>query len=159
AILWGPLVLAGDLGPEPPRRAAERTPPQDSPVFVAANKPVGDWLKPIAGRPGDFKTDGVGRDRDVELVPFYRLQHRTYTAYWGILSPADFDKRTADHAAERERIRRLESVTLAFHAPGEADAESAVNQQGEETTIVRADGHPGRRAARWFSYDLPIGAA
>jgi hypothetical protein len=27
--------------------------------------------------------------------------------------------------------------------------------QGVETTIVRADGKPGRRSAKWFSYDLP----
>ena len=31
--------------------------------------------------------------------------------------------------------------------------------QGEETTIVRADGKPGRRSAKWFSYDLPSNGA
>ena len=156
AILWGPLVLAGDLGPAPPRETRGRQPRPESPVFVAADRPVTDWIKPVAGRPGTFKSDGVGRDRDVELVPFYRLHHRTYASYWDILSPADYNKLVAERAAERERLLTLESATIAFIAPGEQAAEAAVNQQGEETSVIRADGRPGRRAAKWFSYDLAI---
>src|SRR5262249_7300201 len=57
-------------------------------------------------------------------------------------------------AAERERVRKLEAATVGFIAPGDQQAERAVNQQGEETTIVRVDGRPGRRAGKWFSYDL-----
>lgn len=159
AILWGPLVLAGDLGPEPPRGTAGRQMPQESPVFVAADRPVAEWVKPVAGRPGIFKSEGVGRDRDVELVPFYRLHHRAYTAYWDVLTPAELEKRTAERTAERERLRKLEEATIAFIVPGEQAAETAVNQQGEETTIVRADGRAGRRAAQWFSYDLAIDPA
>ena len=37
-----------------------------------------------------------------------------------------------------------------------ASAEAAFNQQGEETSIVRADGRAGRRADKWFSYDMPL---
>jgi DUF1680 family protein len=159
AIMWGPLVLAGDLGPEPPRGAAGRQVQQESPVFIAGDRPVTEWVKAVAGKPGTFKSEGVGRDRDVELVPFYRLHHRTYAAYWDVLSPADYDKRIAERSAERERLRKLEEATIAFVAPGEPAAEAAVNQQGEETSIVRADGRAGRRTAKWFSYDLAIDPA
>jgi len=156
AILWGPLVLAGDLGPEPPRGTAERAPRQESPVFVAGDRPVTDWIKPVASKPGTFKSEGVGRDRDVELVPFYRLHHRTYSAYWDVLTPADFEKRLAERAADVERRRRLDASTVAFIAPGEPPAEAAVNQQGDETSIVRVEGRAGRRTAKWFSYDLAV---
>ncbi|HKE92889.1 MAG TPA: glycoside hydrolase family 127 protein, partial [Povalibacter sp.] len=54
AFLYGPLVLAGDLGPEPPRGSAARGASQESPVLVAANRPVAEWLKPVAGAPGTF---------------------------------------------------------------------------------------------------------
>ena len=128
-------------------------------MLVAADRPVAEWVKPVAGKSGTFRSEGVGRDRDVELVPFYRLHHRTYAAYWDVLSPADYDKRIADRSAERERRRKLEEATIAFIAPGEQAAEAAVNQQGEETSIVRADGRAGRRAAKWFSYDLAIDPA
>ena len=34
--------------------------------------------------------------------------------------------------------------------------EKVHNQQGDASSIVRTDGRPGRRAAKWFSYDLPL---
>jgi len=158
-------VLAGDLGPEPARGRALRSSPQDAPVapvapvIVAAERPVSEWLKPVASKPGTFKTDGVGRDRDVELEPFYRVQHRTYAAYWDLATPSEYEKRIADLAAEREWQQRLERATVAYIAPGDQQAERAVNQQGDETTIVRADGRPGRRAGKWFSYELAVDPA
>ncbi|MBN2507523.1 MAG: glycoside hydrolase family 127 protein [Verrucomicrobia bacterium] len=72
AVLWGPLVLAGDLGPEASRRG------NGVPVWVTASRAVADWVKPLPGRPGCFRTGGVGRDGDVDLVPFYRLHRRTF---------------------------------------------------------------------------------
>ena len=156
AIFWGPLVLAGDLGAEPSRADGTRLPQENPPALVAAERPVAEWLKPVAGKPGVFKTDGVGRDRDVELVPFYQLHHRTYAAYWDLFTPSEYNKRTADLAAERERQRKLEEATVTFVAPGDPQAERAVNQQGEDTSIVRADGRPGRRAGKWFSYDMTV---
>jgi hypothetical protein len=31
------------------------------------------------------------------------------------------------------------------------------NQQGEQSSVVHTDGRAGRRASKWFSYDLPLG--
>jgi DUF1680 family protein len=42
ALMWGPLVLAGDLGPE--RRGA---PAEPIPSFVTDEKPVTTWLQPV----------------------------------------------------------------------------------------------------------------
>jgi len=98
--MWGPLVPAGELGPEPPPRegppapGAARPPQIIPPVFVAAEQPVAQWVKPVAGKPGQFRTDGVvrmpgasGAANDVELVPFYRLHRRTYAVYWDLFPP------------------------------------------------------------------------
>ena len=63
ALLWGPLVLAGDLGPE-----QENAPSIAAPVFVAAEQPVAAWLKPVAAQPGRFHSDGVGRDTSSDGV-------------------------------------------------------------------------------------------
>ena len=157
AIMWGPLVLAGDLGPAPPRVRGTPPPPVvDTPVLVAAGRPLADWLKPVADRPGTFRSDGVGRDRDVELAPFYRVQHRTYAAYWDLLTPAEWTKKSADIAAERERVRTLEAATIAAVQPGEMQPERDFGQQGENTSIVRVNGRPGRTGRGWFSYDVPV---
>jgi DUF1680 family protein len=156
ALMWGPLVLAGDLGPEPPRtRGAAPALPVDVPALIAAVRPIADWLKPVADKPGTFRSDGVGRPVDVEVAPFYRVQHRTYAAYWDLYTPAEWEKKSAEVAAERERDRKLEAATVAFVQPGEMQPERDFNQQGENTTIARVNGRPGRTGRGWFSFDVP----
>jgi hypothetical protein len=167
AILWGPLVLAGDLGPAPVRSreippsgppAADRIKP-DVPTLVTSDRPVTDWLKPVPDRPGTFRSDGVGRSRDVEFAPFYRLHRRTYAAYWDLFTPPEYEKKIADVAAERERQQRLEAATVAFLQPGDQEVERRFNQQGEDTSMARGvEGRAGRTGRKWFSYDLPVEA-
>ena len=156
AIMWGPLVLAGDLGPEDDLTAWR---PGAIPVFVPADLPVGDWLKPVPGKPGNFRSDGAGRDKDVELVPFYRLHRRTYAVYWDLLTPSEWETKAAEYAAERERERKLERVTVAFVQPGDRESEQGFNQQGEQSRPARVLGRRGRRGRKWFSYDLPVESA
>ncbi len=153
AILWGPLVLAGDLGPEEGRRGSRA---DAVPVFVAAERPVADWLKPVPDKPGSFHTDGVGKERDVDFGPFYRLHRRTYAVYWDLFTPAEWAQRAAEIAAEREKQRQLEAATIGSAQPGEMQAERAANMQGENTEPVRIQSRPGRRGSKWFSFDLPV---
>lgn len=160
ALLWGPLVLAGDLGPEEGRRTRSQASGADSvPVFLAAERPVADWLKPVSGKPGCFRTEGVGKERDVELVPFYRLHRRTYAVYWDLFTPAEWERRAAELAAEHEQQGKLEAATVGFAQPGEMQAERDANMQGEDTEPVRLMGRPGRRGTKWFSFDLPVDPA
>lgn len=177
AIMWGPLVLAGDLGPEPTRgRGAQSssqsgsqsggqsggqsgTQPVSIPSLVAAERPLSDWIKAVVDKPGNFRTDGVGREQDVELAPFYRLHRRTYSIYFDLFTPAEWEKKAVELFAERERQRKLEAATVAFVQPGEVYFERDFNQQGEETNPVRVEGRPGRSARKWFSFDLPVDPA
>ena len=152
ALLWGPLVLAGDLGPEEGRGDARAA----VPVFVTDERPVADWLKPVEGKPGAFRSAGVGRERDVDFVPFHRLHRRTYAVYWDLFTSADWEKRAAEIAREREQRRQLEQATVAFAQPGEMQPERDFNQQGEDSEPDRVMGRAGRRGKNWFSFDLPV---
>ena len=87
ALMWGPLVLAGDLGPEHHGRQEAEGAPEEIPVLAAAERPIAEWLKPIADRPGSFRSHGVGRSKDVDFVPFYRLHRRRYAIYWDLVLP------------------------------------------------------------------------
>jgi DUF1680 family protein len=158
AITWGPLVLAGDLGPESGFRGRNRK-PVAAPVLVAANRPISDWLKPIADKPGEFRSDGVGREKDVEFVPFYRLHRRTYAVYWDLLTPEEWEKKAAEIAAEREHQHKLELATIAFAQPGEMQPERDFNMQGEDTSTDRVMGRAARRGKKWFSFDMPVDPA
>jgi len=160
ALMWGPLVLAGDLGPEPQRRGAPTT---SIPVFVA-DRPVAEWLKPVPNKPGSFRSAGVGRElngteRDMDFVPFYRLHRRTYAVYWDLYTPQGWEKKAAEIAAEQAKQRKLAAATMGFVQPGDTEKEKEFNQQGEDSTSDRAMGRTGRRGKKWFSFDLPVDPA
>jgi DUF1680 family protein len=152
ALMWGPLVLAGDLGEEADRRQSI----ENVPVFVVENRPLADWLKPVAAKEGAFRSDGVGRETDVDFAPFYQLHRRKYGVYWDIFTPQEWAQRAAEIAAQRERQRKLEEATVAFAQPGEMQPERDFNQQGEDTSPDRVMGRAGRRGTKWFSFDLPV---
>lgn len=168
-VMWGPLVLAGDLGAAPRRgddgdgdgtRAAA-----PEPVALVTDRPVAEWLKPVAGKPGVFSTTGVARTLstktpvNVEFAPFFSMHRRTYGAYWDVLSPPELDLRSKELAAERERARALDAATIVSVAIGDRESEKKFNQQGVQTSVIHTDGRSGRRALEWFSYDLPVDAA
>ncbi len=159
AIMWGPLVLAGDLGPEDQRgqQRDARTGRLKVPVFIAAERPVDEWLKPVKDKPGNFRTDGVGKDSDVDLVPFYRLHRRTYAIYWDLFTPAEWEIKAAEYAAEQEHRRKLELATVAYAQPGEMQPERDFNYQAaDDIKVVRMMGRPGRTGKTWFSFDMPV---
>lgn len=159
AVMWGPLVLAGDLGPEQERPGATRVP-----VLVTGDRPVSSWLTPLPGTPVRFRTDGVGREadergavRDVEFVPFYRLHRRTYGVYWDTFTPEGWDAQRATYVAEAERLRQMEAASVAYLQPGETVFEREFNYRaGDGSVTQRMLGRPGRRGSTWFSYDLPV---
>jgi DUF1680 family protein len=165
AFLWGPLVLAGDLGPVPARIRPRDDEEEENapgavlptvPVFVTPDRLAAKWMAPVAGRPGVFKTIGVGRDRDLEFTPFYKLHRRLYGAYWDLLTPDEWHARSAATLAAADAKRQLEAATVAFVQPGRMQAERDFNQQGEGATPVQADGRYGRRATAWMSFDLAV---
>jgi hypothetical protein len=98
AILWGPLVLAGDMGP---RREGRGATPAPTPVLVTAGRPVSEWVQPNPLRSGDFNANQVARltsspeaaPTDVTLKPFYRTHRRSYSVYFDVLSAAEFEAR------------------------------------------------------------------
>jgi DUF1680 family protein len=166
AIMWGPIVQVGDLGPRRERQGAAVASPV--PVLVADGRPVSEWVVPSPARPGNFVASQVARvpaqpapPTDVALSPFYRTHGRTYSLYFDVLTPAEFDNRAAQVVAERERIRRLEAATLAYVQPGDAQVERTVNYQSDPTNrqAARTNGRSSRGGTGWFSFDLPAEGA
>jgi DUF1680 family protein len=167
AIMWGPLVLAGDHGP---RREGRRSDPAAAPVpaLVAADRPIDSWVVATGTRQGDFKAQNVARvfgqagaAGDVSLAPFYRTQRRTYSVYFDVVTQANFDARGTALAAERDRARRLEAATVGFVQPGEMQPERDYNYQSEpaDRAVGRTSGRGSRAGTGWFSFDLPVDAS
>ena len=167
AIMWGPLVLAGDHGP---RHEGRRSDPAAAPIpaLVAADRPIDSWVVATGARKGDFKAQNVARvfgqtgaAGDVSLAPFYRTQRRTYSVYFDVITPANFDARGTAMAAERDRARRLEAATVGFVQPGEMQPERDYNYQSEpaDRAVGRTNGRGSRAGTGWFSFDLPVDAS
>ena len=156
ALMWGPLVLAADLGPE--RRGG---PSSELPALVTADKPVTEWLQPVRDNLGVFRTAGVGRTVDgqaseVEFVPFYRLHRKTYSVYWDLYTNDGWTRKVEELRAERARQQKLEAATIVFLAPGDPEQEKTFSPKSEESTPDRVLGRVGRRSRKWFSYELPV---
>jgi DUF1680 family protein len=159
AIMWGPLVLAGDLGPRHEGRGESTI---KAPVLVTPSRAAAEWVKPSGA---DFSAVGVSRmldtpsalPADVKLTPFYRTHRRTYSVYFDVLAPAEYDARIADAAAVRDKTRALEAATVAFVQVGDAQSEQRFNYRSEpaDRQVVRQAGRSGRGGPGWFSYDLP----
>jgi hypothetical protein len=165
ALMLGPLVLAGDVGPEQPgRRGGQGQPasppplaPPPAPALIAAERPLETWLKPVDGT--SFRTSGVGLSQELEFTPFYKLHRRRYGIYWDLFTPAEWDQKRKSYAAELEKQRKLEAATVGFVQPGQMQAERDANQQGEDTAPAQVQGRYGRRGSKWFSFDLPVDPA
>jgi uncharacterized protein len=95
AILYGPVVLAGDVGPinQPEATVYGINKPIGDPVPVpklrVRSEDLGTWIKPVSGKPLYFRTEGAGEPSDVNLVPFYKLFDVRYTIYWKLLPAAE----------------------------------------------------------------------
>jgi hypothetical protein len=162
AIVWGPLVLASDWGPR--KEGSEASAPVPVPVLVSDSRPLSEWLVSKEGRQGDFVAVKVARvpelpapPADVSLRPFYRTHRRRYSVYFDTITENEFESRAKAAAAERERIRKMEAATIAYVAPGDAEAERKFHYQSEPANrpVTRTNARTGRGGSGWFSFDLP----
>ena len=94
AMMYGPLVLAGQLGGQglgkaltyPGYDTAPTGEPIPVPAIATASKNPAAWVEPALGNPLRFRT--VGQQQNVNLVPLYRLSGERYAVYWKISAKA-----------------------------------------------------------------------
>jgi uncharacterized protein len=167
ALLYGPIVLAGDLGTEGLKTVDLYTrsqvdlvsvPGPEVPVLVCEPTLLPDHVTPVAGKPLTFQTQGIGRPQDVTLQPFYRTHYRRYSVYWECRSEAQWREIAAARAAAEAERQKLEARTVDTVVIGQSDSEQQHELQGERT----GSGPYGNRAWRhatdggWFSYQLKV---
>jgi len=89
AFLYGPIVLAGDLGGEGltesiitgPSSPRPQRLPIEIPTFQSSAADPSSWIKP-ADAPLTFRT--TGQSKDVTLVPLNSLFGKRYSVYWQV---------------------------------------------------------------------------
>jgi uncharacterized protein len=146
AILYGPLVLAGELGTQPKPNV---------PVMLAKGKAVNDWVQPVGDKPLTFATKGAGAPKDVTLVPYSQMHSQHFSVYWDVINAQELERRKQEAAAAATTRKRLEDATVDVVFFGQEQSEKAHNLQSERSRTGDYMGHQIRSAeAGWFSFDL-----
>jgi hypothetical protein len=166
ALLYGPVVLAGDLGKEglesarrygPSAPQLGRVPSIVVPAFVGDVKALLTKVTQVPGAPLNFRTNGIGQPRDVQLIPFYKASDERYTVYWRVYSPAEWEKRKADVAAAESRRQEIERLTVDAVNISSEQSERDHNYQGEGSSQGYFEGRRTREARNGsFSYELKV---
>jgi len=165
ALLYGPIVLAGELGTNnlPPPFAKNQTeysavPDPNVPVFVGDAKTLLSHVKPYSRKPLTFRTHGIGRPEDVTLIPLYQLNRQRYSVYWNVLSEAGWVTHATDLAAVDARRKANEARVVDTVRPGEQQSETDHKVEGKKTDPTEALGRKLRHAydGGWFSYELKV---
>jgi hypothetical protein len=168
AFLFGPVVLAADLGaegldaparygPTAPEVRAEDRPPL--PTLVASSPAEAlARLKP-AGSALAFRTDSLGRPRDLELRPFFLLADRRYSVYFDVVTESAWVERRARAAAEAERqsadlaARTVDAVTAGVAAEETAHA---LEETRSDTSWFEGRRCRSARSGGSFGYSLKV---
>jgi len=148
AVLYGPLVLAGDLGP-----ASESWSGQ-APVLVGSD--IGSAIAPAAGAPASFQTEGIVRPADLTLRP-YAFQHERNTAvYFKQFTEEQWRAEQAQYNAEQARLADLQARSADVMHLGEMQAERDHGLEAKLSYPVVYRGRNGRdaRSGGYFEFTL-----
>ncbi len=153
AFLYGPIVLAGQLGKEMP------DPVYGTPVLLTDNRNINDWIKPAVDQPLQFEMQKVGKPFDVKLIPFYQTYDQYYSVYWDYFTSADWAARQKEYEDEKKREKEIEEKTIDYFRVGEMQPERDHNLTASERSYVsHALGIAGReaRSGNYFSFEMKV---
>jgi DUF1680 family protein len=154
AIMYGPLVLAGDLGVVEDPKASR---PDYVPVLITEDRDPSQWIKSVEDTTNTFRMVNVGHPRNATLFPFFRMHDRRYSIYWDLYTAERWKKEENTRKQAMEELKKLEAKTVDFVQPGEMQPERDHHMQGERTSAGQFQGRKWRHASNgWFSFEMKI---
>lgn len=152
AVLYGPIVMAGDLGTTKP------DPVKGIPVFINEHKNVTEWVQPVNKNNLTFQAKGVSTTGDITFSPLYQFTDHYYSVYWDQFTTQSWAQQQAAYEAEKERLRKLEERTIDVLRLGEMQPERDHNVTGEKTVSGEDNDRTYRDADErgWFSFQMKV---
>lgn len=132
AIMYGPMVMAGELGPENDPKAYDA---MYVPVIMTEDRNPDHWLAAIEGEVNTFKTKAVGYLHDFVLKPFYKMHDIRYSVYFDVFKKQEWEQFQKEYQAKQQEKKKLEEMTIDFFQPGEMQPERDHNFQSENSSI------------------------
>lgn len=153
AFLFGPIVLAGQLGKEMP------DPVWGTPVLLTENRDIHAFVSPVPNDTLAFRSHGVGQPADFLLKPFYSTYDEYYSVYFDFFTKAAWNIRKEEYEAEKIRLMEIEARTIDNFRIGEMQPERDHHLEASEKSYVdEALGRMGReaRADNFFSFIMKV---
>ena len=152
AVMYGPTMLVAEWKtPEAVGGVIER-----SPVFLASEKPVTEWLTQAGSH--EWHSKGNLLPVDLAFKPFYDVQHERYSAYLDVFTQAEWAAREAQYRKQEADLADLNARSIDFFQPGEMQSERDHNITSENSGPGEWQGRKLRHAwgGGWSSFDLKV---
>ncbi len=155
AFMYGPLVLAGDLGPVVQESNEERL---LASVLIGSADSLTTKLIADEKEPNTFHLDDLGYIGDLQLRPFYQIYDRSYTVYWDLFSKEEWVSTEAEYRTALAYQLELERLTVDVVQPAEMQPERDHAFTGEHVGLGSIynrkyrDTWPGG----WFSFVMKV---
>ena len=149
ALLYGPTVLAADLGPDD---GADLL----MPVLIPDGKPADKYLKKTGSE--EFSIEDAARPGKLTLRPLYRIVHNRYAVYFDVFTQEKWTTVESAFRAEEARIKDLDSRTVDIMRVGEMQPERDHHLTSERCDAREANGKGFRTpfANGYFEFDLKV---
>jgi uncharacterized protein len=146
ALLYGPMVMAGDVGP-----AAEPF-TGDDPALVGATTAAA--VGSIARAGNVFDAGKVSRPENLLLTPFFQQYDRRSAVYFARYTEAQWETEQKTAATERARVADLDarSVDVMHFGDEASQADHALHAGKSEAVLYR--GRKGRLARGGASFEF-----
>lgn len=156
AVMYGPMVMAGDLGPLDDPNIAD---PLYVPVLLTTGRDPASWTNPVQNKTNTFLTSETGKPKEVEFKPFYKTHERMYSVYFDLFSKDQWQKLEAEYIEKQEAIKRMKEMTVDYIQLGEMQPERDHNFKSEGSMVRAFKQKKYRTAGKdgWFSFEMNSG--
>ena len=157
AILYGPLVLGGNLGPVDDPKVNDL---MFVPVLMTKDSDPANWTVPVEGQPNTFRTVNTGKPADITLQPFYTLADRRYSVYWDMYNQKEWETLQVTYEKERQRKLDLEQRTVDVLRLGEMQPERDHQFRDENAGVGEFKSRRFREVQRggWMAFTMKVPA-
>ncbi len=154
AILYGPIVLSGDINPKigVPRIVT------DNPVSLSELNPVDGKPLTFQVQSNQFRIPGKKEEPGITLIPFYQQYKNPYIVYWEKVTNEQY-KKLGEEIMKKEKFQQeINNRTIDLVQPGVQGSELEHGLIAEKSGYGPMGEEHWRDASNegWFSYELKV---
>jgi hypothetical protein len=148
AFFYGPILLCAPL--------KKRT---DMPVLITEIDKLLENIRPVKGKPLNFRTRGLGVPHDVTLRAHYAVYKTLYTVYMDVFTEDQWARKQVEYHAETQRLEELRKRTCDNMRIGEMQPERDHKLRSSKASYVGRYLDRKYRDARsggFFDFDMKV---